>query len=72
MIDQIGTLPQSSARRTLARCFRVGCGDMTSDQIARAEVLMRRTPANRSNWSVINNTMETFTEWAVATPGPRT
>jgi len=45
---------------------------MTSDQIARAEVLMRRTPANRSNWSVINNTMETFTEWAVATPGPRT
>ena len=71
LIEEIGALDQPSAQWTLAVLFDKLRGDMTPVQEKRALTIMQRNLAEHYDWIVLNNTMETLTNWAVDTPGLR-
>ena len=64
LIDEIGALDQASAQWTLAKLFQIGAPDMSADQCARAEAIVKRNLAEHNDWIVLNNSIEVLTEWA--------
>lgn len=58
LIDEIGALDQASAQWTLPKLFAGAEGDMTADQHARAEALVKRNLAKHHDWIVLNNSIE--------------
>ena len=58
LIDEIGALDQASAQWTLPKLFEGAAADMTADQHARAEALVKRNLAAHDDWIVLNNSIE--------------
>ena len=59
-------MDQASAQWTLAEIFRAMVDEMTPAQKAGALALMKRNLAEHNDWIVLNHTMQTLAEWAVA------
>ena len=68
-IEEIGALDQASAQWTLAVLFNLLRVDMDATQQAGALAVMKRNLAEHNDWIVLNNTMETLTDWAADVPG---
>lgn len=68
-IEEIGALDQASAQWTLAVLFNLLRGDMDATQQAGALAVMKRNLAEHNDWIVLNNTMETLTDWAADVRG---
>ena len=64
-LTEIAPLDQASAQWTLAVLFDLLKADMTPDQHALAQAVMQRNLAHHDDWIVLNNTMETLTNWAI-------
>ncbi len=64
LIDEIGALDQASAQWTLPKLFAAAERDLTAEQRARAEALVRRNLAEHGDWIVLNNSIELLTRWA--------
>lgn len=67
-IQEIGALDQPSAQWTLAVLFDKLHADMTPAQKTGAQAVMMRNIAHHDDWIVLNNTMETLTNWAADDP----
>ncbi|MEM7596569.1 MAG: hypothetical protein AAF382_02660 [Pseudomonadota bacterium] len=63
-LTEIGALDQASAQWTLTDLFRVLAPDMTGDQMAQAEAILKHNLAGHDDWIVLNRTMDTLTLWA--------
>ena len=67
-IEEIGALDQASAQWTLAVLFNLLRGDMDATQQAGALAVMKRNLVEHNDWIVLNNIMETLTDWAADVP----
>ncbi len=63
-LTEIAAIDQASTQWTLAKLFQTLEHNMSAEQKARAQQIMRRNLAEHEDWIVLNNTMETLTEWA--------
>ncbi len=65
-LTDIAAIDQASTQWTLAKLFQTLESKMSAEQKARAQAVMQRNLAEHGDWIVLNNTMETLTEWAQA------
>jgi len=63
-IEEIGELDQPSAQWTLAKLFEALEVDMSAEQKAAAQAIMKRNLAEHDDWIVLNNTMEALFKWS--------
>ncbi len=71
LIEEIGLLDQPSAQWTLPKLFAGAEPDMTPDQVARAQALVRRNLSEHDDWIVLNNSIEYLTHRAKTDPSLR-
>jgi hypothetical protein len=64
-ISEISTLDQASAQWTLAELFETLASFMSETQRNNAKNILKRNLENSTDWIVLNNTMETLSEWAM-------
>ena len=63
LID-IAQIDQASTQWTLSQLFGMLHMDMTEKQIEQAKSIMKKNLSNHNDWIVLNQTMDTLTEWA--------
>lgn len=71
LIEEVGSLDQASAQWTLAQLFGRLAADMDQDQRAGALRIMKRNLSSHDDWIVLNATIETLSDWAMADQGLR-
>ncbi|MDE0711272.1 MAG: hypothetical protein OXH60_03960 [Rhodospirillales bacterium] len=71
LIEEVGSLDQASAQWTLAQLFGRLAADMDQDQWAGALRIMKRNLSSHDDWIVLNATIETLSDWAMADQGLR-
>ncbi|MCY3855592.1 MAG: hypothetical protein OXF78_04780 [Rhodospirillales bacterium] len=69
LINEVGSLDQASAQWTLAQLFGRLAADMDQDQRAGALRIMKRNLSSHDDWIVLNATIETLSDWAMADRG---
>ena len=63
-LTEIAQINQSSTQWTLSQLFGMLIKDMSKKQIEQAKKIMKHNLANNSDWIVLNQTMDTLTNWA--------
>ena len=63
-INEISKIDQASTQWTLSQLFKLLKKDMTPVQIQQAKEIMKNNLANHNDWIVLNQTMDTLTEWS--------
>jgi hypothetical protein len=66
LISEISTIQQASAQWTLAELFQTLSVFMSEIQHTNALKTLKQNLETATDWIVLNNTMETLGEWAVA------
>ncbi|XGW00283.1 MAG: hypothetical protein ACAF41_15270 [Leptolyngbya sp. BL-A-14] len=69
LISEIAIIDQASAQWTLANLFQTLSGFMSEEQKHHAQDILKQNLETSTDWIVLNNTMETLSEWAVTDPG---
>lgn len=64
-ISEVSTLNQASAQWTLAELFQTLSGFMSETQRINAQIILKQNLETAVDWIVLNNTMETLSEWAM-------
>jgi hypothetical protein len=64
LITEISAIQQASTQWTLADLFQTLAGAMSAQQRTKALKILQRNLENATDWIVLNNTMETISEWA--------
>jgi hypothetical protein len=64
-ISEISEIDQASAQWTLAELFETLAGFMSETQRNSAQNILKRNLETSTDWIVLNNTMETLSEWAM-------
>ena len=67
-LNEIAEIDQASTQWTLAQLFQLLEKEMSAPQLVQAKTIMRRNLAQHEDWIVLNQTMQTLAEWAVADP----
>ena len=68
LLTHVAALDQPSAQWTLAQLFDRLSGDMSAEQRAAAEAILRRNLSEAGDWIVLNTTMDTLASWAITVP----
>ncbi len=63
-LTEIAQINQASTQWTLSQLFGMLIKDMSKKQIEQAKKIMKHNLANNSDWIVLNQTMDTLTNWA--------
>jgi DNA phosphorothioation-dependent restriction protein DptG len=66
LIAEISTIQQASTQWTLADLFQTISNLMSKSQRDEAQKILQRNLETATDWIVLNNTMETLGEWAMA------
>ncbi|MBW1298137.1 hypothetical protein [Aquimarina litoralis] len=61
---EISKIDQASTQWTLSQLFKALEKDMTNEQIQFAKKIMKNNLANHNDWIVLNQTMDTLTNWS--------
>lgn len=64
-LKEISKINQASTQWTLAQLFGILENDMTQIQITEAENIMKNNLANHRDWILLNQTMDTITNWSL-------
>ena len=65
LIGEIASINQASTQWTLANLFEMLRPEMREEQVAAAEAIMKHNLEHHYDWIVLNNTMQTLSDWAV-------
>jgi hypothetical protein len=65
LLNEIAQIDQASTQWTLAQLFGMLTNNMSHDQRQQATAILKRNLANHGDWIVLNQTMETLTNWAM-------
>lgn len=63
-LTDIAQIDQASAQWTLSQLFGMLEKDMTESQREQAKAIMKHNLENHNDWIVLNQTMDTLTNWA--------
>jgi hypothetical protein len=63
-LTDIAQIDQASTQWTLSQLFGMLEKDMDKRQIGQAKIIMKNNLANHNDWIVLNQTMDTLTNWA--------
>lgn len=72
LTSEIANIDQASTQWTLAKLFQMLADEMSVTQRTAALNVLKHNLANHTDWIVLNNTMETLTEWALEDAALRT
>jgi hypothetical protein len=64
LLNKISTINQASTQWTLANLFQTLAKSMSPEQQISAQAILKRNLESHTDWIVLNNTMQTLSEWA--------